>query len=232
MNHPVLADPRVDQPLGQLAVERPGATAVLRRLGLDFCCGGQALLGDACRARGLDPAGVLRELDAADPADAVDVPLEPAALVDHILARYHEAHRAQLPELIALARRVEAVHAGHPQVPAGLADLLGVMHDEMLDHMAKEEQILFPLLKAGGHPMVRHPIAVMRHEHTAHGAQLERLATLTHDHTPPADACASWQALYAGTRRFSDDLMQHIHLENNLLFPAFEGGAGAGTARR
>ncbi len=113
------------------------------------------------------------------------------------------------------------MHRDRPDVPAGLAELLEQMHGEMLDHMAKEEQILFPLLAAGGPPVVRHPIAVMRHEHNAHGQRLERLAALTHDHEPPADACNTWRALYAGTRQFSDDLMQHIHLENNVLFPRF-----------
>jgi regulator of cell morphogenesis and NO signaling len=69
----------------------------------------------------------------------------------------------------------------------------------------------------------------MRSEHLAHGAQLERLAELTADHTAPAGACTTWQALYAGTRQFQDDLMEHIHLENNLLFPRVEGGrAGPG----
>jgi regulator of cell morphogenesis and NO signaling len=231
MNHPAAADPRAEQTLGQIAVDLPGATAVFRRLKLDFCCGGQALLREACAGRGVDAAAVLAELAALDRGAPADAPRDPAALVDHILERYHEVHRAQLPELIAMARRVEAVHRDHPQRPTGLADLLETMLGEMVDHMAKEENILFPLLKAGGHPMVMHPIAVMRHEHTSHGTQLERLAALTSDHTPPADACTTWLALYAGTRQFSDDLMQHIHLENNLLFPRFETAADAGQAR-
>ena len=147
------------------------------------------------------------------------------ALIDHILSRYHEVHRQQLPELIRMARRVEAVHRDHPQVPRGLADHLETMQQELLDHMAKEEQILFPLLKQGGHPMVVHPIGMMRHEHVSHGAQIERLAELTTQHQAPAGACNTWQALYAGTARLTEDLIEHIHTENNLLFPAFEGQA-------
>jgi regulator of cell morphogenesis and NO signaling len=134
-------------------------------------------------------------------------------------------HRQQLPELIRMARRVEAVHRDHPQVPHGLADHLETMEQELLEHMAKEEQILFPLLKQGGHPMVVHPIGMMRHEHVSHGAQLERLAELTTQHQPPVGACNTWQALYAGTARLTEDLIEHIHTENNLLFPAFEGQA-------
>lgn len=211
-----------DQPLGRIAVALPGATAVFRRLKLDFCCGGQATLADACEARALDAHAVLAELSTLERGDLPAPTSEPAALIEHILTRFHAVHREQMPELIRMARRVEAVHRDHPAVPAGLADLLEQMESEMLDHMAKEENILFPMLARGGHPMAVHPIGMMRHEHTAHGAQLERLAALTGDHTAPPEACTTWRALYAATRQFADDLVDHIHLENNLLFPQFE----------
>jgi regulator of cell morphogenesis and NO signaling len=216
---------QADQSLGSLAVQIPGATAVFRRLKLDFCCGGQQSLDSACTNKGLDAQAVLTEIRALQEQKAAPEAPEPAELIDHILQRYHEVHRQQLPELIRMARRVEAVHREHPQVPKGLADHLEAMERELLDHMAKEEQILFPMLRQGGHPMVVHPIGVMRHEHVSHGAQLERLAELTQQHQPPAGACNTWQALYAGTARLSDDLIEHIHTENNLLFPVFEGQA-------
>ena len=216
---------QADQSLGSLAVQIPGATAVFRRLKLDFCCGGQQSLDSACANKGIDAQAVLTEIRALQQQKAAPEAPEPAELIDHILQRYHEVHRQQLPELIRMARRVEAVHRDHPQVPKGLADHLEAMERELLDHMAKEEQILFPLLRQGGHPMVVHPIGVMRHEHVSHGAQLERLAELTQQHQPPAGACNTWQALYAGTARLSDDLIEHIHTENNLLFPVFEGQA-------
>ena len=99
--------------------------------------------------------------------------------------------------------------------------------------MAKEEQILFPILKAGGSAMVVHPITVMRMEHTSHGQMLEHLMALTHDGRPPAGACNTWRALYAGIGQLHDDLINHIHLENNVLFPRFEprpaNEAGCGT---
>lgn len=221
---------RAEQAIGQIAVELPGATAVFRRLKLDFCCGGQAPLAEACAAKGLDPAAVLAELATLDRRDAAPAATDPAALVEHILSRFHEVHRAQLPELITMARRVEAVHRDHPQVPAGLAAFLQDMHEALLDHMAKEEQVLFPMLQSGGHPMVVHPIAAMRHEHTEHGLRLDELSALTHDHTPPPEGCNTWQALYAGTRQLQEDLIQHIHLENNLLFPQFEPQAQPAAA--
>ncbi|MCW5633596.1 MAG: iron-sulfur cluster repair protein YtfE [Rubrivivax sp.] len=223
-------DPRALRPLGRIAVELPGATAVFRRLKLDFCCGGQAPLAQACAARGLDTEAVLRELAALERDGDTAVPQESAALVEHLLARFHAVHRQQLPELVRMARRVEAVHRGHATVPAGLADLLEQMHAEMLEHMAKEEEVLFPLMQGAADPATTvQPIGVMRHEHVAHGAQLERLAALTHDYRPPADACNTWRALYAGARQFADDLVEHIHLENNVLFPQFEAAGSCAT---
>jgi len=225
LDHPT--DDRAQQTIGQIAVNLPGSTAVFRRLKLDFCCGGQVALQDACEAKGLPLEAVLGELAQLDRPAAQAAPQAPAAMIDHILERYHAVHREQLPELIRMARRVEAVHRDSPDVPTGLAAHLEAMEAELLEHMEKEETVLFPMLKAGGTPMVRHPIGVMRDEHTSHGEQLERLMALSHDATPPPGACNTWRALYAGIAQLSDDLVNHIHLENNLLFPQFETQAAA-----
>jgi regulator of cell morphogenesis and NO signaling len=211
--------------LGQIAVALPGATAIFRRLKLDFCCGGQVSLADAAEAKGLDGAALLAELGALQRPEQPLVQNDPAALIDFILERYHAVHRAQLPELIRMARRVEAVHREHPDVPAGLADVLEAAQEDLLAHMQKEEAILFPLLKAGGNPFVGQPIAMMRAEHTQHGAMLERLLALTHNATPPQGACNTWRALYAGIAQLHDDLISHIHTENNILFAAFDAPA-------
>ncbi|MDM7941997.1 MAG: iron-sulfur cluster repair protein YtfE [Hydrogenophaga sp.] len=225
MNTALTAEDTLDrarQPIGQIAVELPGSTAVFRRLKLDFCCGGQIALQQACDNKGLAVDAVLAELARLERPAAAPVPQAPAEMIDHILTRYHAVHREQLPELIRMARRVEAVHRDHPDVPAGLAGQLEAIEVEMLEHMAKEETILFPMLKAGGRGMAVHPIGVMREEHTNHGGQLDRLMALTHDATPPQGACNTWRALYAGIHQFADDLIAHIHLENNQLFPLFE----------
>jgi regulator of cell morphogenesis and NO signaling len=219
---PTATQDRALQPIGQIAVELPGSTAVFRRLKLDFCCGGQIALQQACDNKGLDLDTVMAELARLDRPDGPAVPQAPAEMIDHILTRYHAVHREQLPELIRMARRVEAVHRENPDVPTGLAEHLEAIEAEMLEHMAKEENILFPMLKAGGRCMAVHPIGVMRDEHTSHGEQLDRLMALTHDATPPHGACNTWRALYAGIDQFADDLIAHIHLENNQLFPQFE----------
>ena len=185
-----------------------------------------------------DLQAVVDELSALQRPSSLPDADTPPALIEHIIARYHEVHRAQLPELIRMARRVEAVHRDNPNTPHGLADALETMEQELLMHMHKEEAVLFPMLRAGGNSFVSQPIAMMRHEHNDHGEALEHLASLTNDITPPMGACNTWRALYTGLAQLREDLINHIHLENNILFPQFEqaaqpqgcGGGGCGCA--
>jgi len=213
------------QTLGQIAVHVPGATAVFRRLQLDFCCGGQLRLADAVVEKGLDLEMVLAELSSLQRPTELVQETEPGALIDHIIARYHEVHRAQLPELIRMAHRVESVHRAKPDVPAGLGNLLEEIQQELLTHMHKEEAILFPMMKSGGNPFIGQPIGMMRAEHVQHGNALDQLNALTHNATPPQGACNTWRALYAGIAQLNDDLIHHIHLENNVLFAQFDAAA-------
>ena len=207
--------------VGEIAANLPGATAVFRRFGMDFCCKGNVALADSARERGVALADIERALAALDNAAPSAAPQESPALVDHIISRYHDTHRRELPELIQLARKVEKVHAKRSDVPLGLADLLERMSIELQQHMAKEELILFPAMKQSVAAGLDMPIARMRHEHDDHGAHLRELDRLTNGITVPADGCRTWQALYAGLTKLVDDLMEHIHLENNVLFPRF-----------
>lgn len=214
--------PLTEQTLGSLACQIPGATRVFRQHRLDFCCGGNNLLRDAARERQLDAEAIAAELaqlsDTSDDlSDWQDASI--AALIEHILGRFHQRHREQFPELIRMANRVEQVHGQNPECPLGLAVHLWNMQQDLENHMLKEEQILFPMLLRGMKvPQSHGPIAVMRDEHEHHGAALATLAELTNDITPPAQACNTWRALYRGLQELRDDLMQHIHLENNILF--------------
>lgn len=219
----------LDQVIGTLACEIPGATRVFHQHKLDFCCGGGHSLREAAAKRGVDVSVVAQELErlreqskgGRDWREAT-----PAELIGHILSRFHDRHREQLPELLRLARRVEAVHGDKPGCPVGLADHLAFMEQDMESHMMKEEQILFPMLVRGIYAQSLGPIARMRYEHDQHGDSLARLEELTDDITPPAGACTTWRALYAGLAQLREDLMQHIHLENNVLFPMVEREAG------
>lgn len=144
-------------------------------------------------------------------------------LIEHILTRYHDTHREQLPELIQLSERMERVHGGHTACPAGLSAHLGQMAEELETHMAKEEQILFPMITRGMVAMAGGPVSVMRNEHDDHGSALEELERLTNGLTLPEGACGSWQRLYHGLATFRDDLKAHIQTENDLLFSRIDG---------
>lgn len=210
-----------DQTLGTLASAVPGATRVFHEFQLDFCCGGSTTLAEAVQQQGLDLDKIVTALAqlTADPAVGVDWrQTPPEELVAHIVARFHERHRVQLPELIRLARRVEHVHAGRPGCPSGLAEVLEGLQQELESHMMKEEQVLFPMLANGLNGPAQAPISVMRFEHDQHGNALNDIQRLTNNITTPLNACNTWRALYGGLNAFKEDLMQHIHLENNVLF--------------
>jgi regulator of cell morphogenesis and NO signaling len=207
------------RPIGEIAARLPGAAAVFRRYKLDFCCGGASTLAEEAVRRDA-PLAEIEDALAALVSGPSDLPEATDALIRHIITRFHEVHRRELPELIALARRVERVHAGSPDVPTGLAALLDEIETELEEHMTKEEQVLFPMMRSS-HPLIATPIGVMRHEHDAHADRLHALEAITHGHASPEGACTSWRALYAGTRKLADDLVEHMHIENNILFPRF-----------
>ncbi|PLL20845.1 iron-sulfur cluster repair protein YtfE, partial [Klebsiella michiganensis] len=142
-----------------------------------------------------------------------------ADIIDHIIVRYHDRHREQLPELILQATKVERVHADKPNVPKGLTKYLTMLHQELSSHMMKEEQILFPMIKQGMGTQAGGPINVMESEHDEAGELLEVIKHITQNVTPPAEACTTWKAMYNGINELIDDLMEHISLENNVLFP-------------
>lgn len=220
----------IDQSLGQLARRIPGATRLFDAHHLDFCCGGNKTLRTAAAAAGVDAAPIVEELKqlagrsgTTSERDWQDA--EAAELVDHVLTRYHAVHREQLPELIRLARKVEQVHGERADCPHGLAEQLSVMAQELESHMRKEEDILFPMIVRGHGAMARAPISVMRMEHDDHGVALRAVEQLTGGITTPAGACTTWRALYTGLRTFREDLMAHIHTENNILFERFAPAA-------
>lgn len=218
-----------DQAVKDIALERPGATAVFRRHRIDFCCNGGRSLEEAVAKRGLALAALEADLEALAIGPVGDLPQDIPGLIDLVLTRFHAVHRQELPELIRLARRVEAVHRASPDCPKGLAVFLEETASELEDHMMKEEAILFPMLRAGHGLMATMPISRMRAEHLDHGERLETLARLTGDFTPPQGACTTWRALFAGCAKLDGDLREHIHIENNMLFARFDGDRVAGA---
>ena len=208
--------------LAELAATRPAAARIFFKHGLDFCCRGRRPLSEACRDKGLDPETILREVEHASPApdDLAAWSAKPvAALVGHILGRYHDRLREDLPILVAMAAKVEMRHADKTTTPFGLAEHLRAMQAAAFDHLEKEERVVFPHVLAGNGASLAAAIQCLEQEHVDHGTNLAKTRELTANLVPPPEACATWRALYQGLESLERDLMEHIHLENNVLFP-------------
>ncbi len=210
--------------VGAIATDHPLATRVFARHGIDFCCGGGSPLEEACRKKGANLATVLDELAtevASAPADQVNWSDEPLpSLVQHILKTYHEPLHEELPRIEGMARKVHEVHGDKD--PAKFEEILRIylaLKADLDAHLQKEEQILFPMILGGQGAMAGPPVSVMEAEHVEAGAILARLRELTDDYQPPEEACNTWRALWAGLGDLERALHEHIHLENNILFP-------------
>lgn len=222
-------------------------TAVFARHGLDFCCSGARTVAQACRDAGVDEDVVLAEIEAALAAPAADVPdfksWDARTLIDHIVTKHHGYVREAMPLLLQHTQKIAAVHgARHPEL-AHIASLFGRVADEMTEHMLKEERILFPVIaaideaRAAGRPVppppfgtVENPIGVMEAEHKFVGDAMAEMRHLTGGFTPPADACGTYRVALQELDAFERDLHEHVHLENNVLFPraiALESGRPA-----
>ena len=223
----------VTKTVRELAVEDPNATRVFEKLGIDYCCGGDRPLEEACASAGVAMDEVLRELEQGIDTSATvatrdwnTAPL--GELVEHIVGKHHAYVKAEVPRLQTLIAKVLGVHGkNHPeleQVQVAFIELA----NELGAHLMKEEQILFPYVKqmgsgSGCSPScfgtVQNPVRVMMVEHDHAGKKLREMRRITSDYSIPADACISYATLFRALVEFEQDLHQHIHLENNILFP-------------
>ena len=217
-----------DRTLGDLVAERPARARVLEQFGLDYCCHGNRTLADAAAAAKLDPTAVADELSAVvDPAGAEVDALDPAALVDHILETHHAYLHEELPLLVALATKVRDVHGSrHPEL-ARVTELVIEIRDDLDPHLAKEERVLFPAIRAWlvgersfSFGSISNPVRMMMLEHDRAGELLDELRAATDGYTAPSDGCTSYRLLYERLAHLEDDTHRHVHLENNVLFPA------------
>lgn len=219
-----------------IALEQPASIRVFEKFGIDYCCGGRQPLSQACQDRALDLDTVLAALESAaggvgSPAPAwTSASLE--ALCQHIVTAHHEYVRREIPRLWQLAQKVVARHGHtHPEL-IRIQELIRGAGEDLIQHLAKEEQILFPAIiemersQATGGPRslgcfgsVRSPIRVMMAEHDAAGDALAQIRQLSHDFTPPEGACPTYTGYFHSLAEFEQDLHRHVHLENNILFP-------------
>ena len=221
------------QTVGELVAARPSRSRVFEAFHIDYCCGGKRSLKEACHKKGVDTATVVTALEhvdigraALDDTSPADMPLD--ILCDHIVERHHEYLRRELPRLMAMSDKVARVHGDRDARLEGVADEVRQLAAELERHTMKEERVLFPAIRAmvrcEGLPFMpfgtlSNPIHAMESEHDEAGGGLARLSELTDDYTPPAWACNTYQALLDGLHDLEMDLHQHIHKENNVLFP-------------
>jgi regulator of cell morphogenesis and NO signaling len=222
----------------ELALENVVATRVFERLGIDYCCGGNHTLEQACHAANISVDQVLKSLEEAQlssPANSEDRnwQTEPLGdLISHITTTHHKYTRDEIARLGPLFAKVCSVHGNsHPEL-LQLRDIFARLCQELTSHLMKEEKVLFPYIirmeeavieKAPNLPppfgTVENPVAMMEHEHDSAGNALRAMRKISRGYTAPADACVSYQTLYKALAELEADLHQHIHLENNILFP-------------
>lgn len=220
--------------VGMLVAEQPLRAAVFDHFGIDYCCGGKQTLLAACEQGGIAPDTVIASLVDNDAKGEVDQSAQNwlnaslTELADHIEQTHHVYLKSELPRLQALADKVAKVHGVREPRLLKVAAIFSAMSDELLEHTAKEELVLFPFLRlldqGKGRPnapfsTVAKPVSCLESEHDDAGAALMQLRQLTEQYAPPEGACASWQALLAGLAHLDQDLRIHIHKENSILFP-------------
>jgi regulator of cell morphogenesis and NO signaling len=230
----------------EIALESPASIRVFEKFGIDYCCGGRKPLADACRENNLEMDSVLRALESmsAGPS-AAEVNWGATSLtrlIEHIVSTHHVYVKQELPRLIMLAEKVVARHGATTPHLFVIQATVAELNAELTHHLGKEETVLFPYIVALEEALeagdarppscfgtVENPIAMMTQEHDAAGALLANLRKLSNGFTPPEGACPTYLAFFTGLREFEQDLHQHIHLENNILFPraiAMENAAG------
>jgi regulator of cell morphogenesis and NO signaling len=232
--------------VGELAVEVPRAIPLFEGLGIDYCCGGNRSLEEACLSAGVKTEQVINTLEDAIAAAALgDFPknwnVEPLSeLTSHIVDRHHGYVRTELARLGPLLEKVCSAHGQNHSELFTVQEFFNGLSQEMTMHMYKEENILFPYIEQmeaagnGRRPMpippfgsVRNPIHMMETEHESAAVALRGMRKASDNFSVPADGCTSYRALYKGLIDFEKDLHLHIHLENNILFPraqAMEAG--------
>ena len=220
-----------ETPVRDIAVERPNAIPLLEQLGIDYCCGGKHTLGEACARHRLRVATVLDQLaeQQPKPADTNWQTVRLTDLIEHIVTKHHTVAREQLGLLGDLAAKVERRHGDHHPEILEVNKAIAALTAETTHHFYCEENILFPSirqLETGEEPAepqvfnnVGQPVTRMMMEHDQTGDALRNLRELTRSYQPPPDACTTFRALYRALEELEQDLHQHIHLENNILFP-------------
>ncbi len=221
--------------IGEFVADNYKAAGVFKKHGIDFCCGGNVSIREICDKNNLDYSKIeseLLELDNQIPKSHDFNKWELDFLIDYIIQTHHSYVLESIPELFQYAGKVATVHGHHYAETIEINELFRSVAEELTGHLQKEERILFPFIKMmakaqkEGSPIpgspfgtVQNPIRMMEMEHENAGDIFKKIAELSNNYSPPEGACNTFKVLYAKLKEFEEDLHQHIHLENNILFP-------------
>lgn len=221
----------MNQTIGEIVANDYNAASVFREAGIDFCCGGKKSLSDACAEKGINPEELVRKLDKAE-SYSNNVALkfnewEPGFLCDYITNVHHTFVRKALPELLQYTEKIAKVHGQrHPEL-LEVAGLFVKINDELVPHMKKEDEVLFPAIKGMSNidkkdedkKIVRKELVALTAEHESAGSAMDRITEITGNYKLPEDACNTYRIAFDLLEKFEVDLHTHVHLENNILFP-------------
>jgi regulator of cell morphogenesis and NO signaling len=224
-----------EQSLASIVTTHHETVPVLEKYHLDFCCKGKRTLSQACIEKGLATEEIIKELEASlnstDPTNIPVVQMNAGQLIGHILLHHHFYVRQSMPTIEDHLMKVAAKHGSSFPYMKNVLELFTQLKSEMNLHMQKEEMILFPRIKevesfakyaqqqGRDQSYIYNPVAVIESEHDAAGSVMDQIRQLTNDYTAPAEACTTFKVVMDELRTFEEDLHQHVHLENNLLFP-------------
>jgi regulator of cell morphogenesis and NO signaling len=212
------------------------AAAIFEKYSLDFCCKGGVTIDQACSEKNIDASSVyaeLAQLANATPGNAphyADWPID--ELIDYIVNVHHKYVRESIPVIFAHTQKVATVHGANHSEVIDIARHFETVAADLSNHMMKEERMLFPYIKSlvmakrNGSTLApppfgsaQNPIRMMEAEHRAAGDELYTVRSLSSNYAPPGDACTTYRVSYQELQQFEQDLHQHVHLENNILFP-------------
>nr|WP_315130838.1 iron-sulfur cluster repair di-iron protein [uncultured Flavobacterium sp.] len=222
--------------IGEYVAKDFRTAAIFSKYGIDFCCKGNRTIAEACDKKDIDTNQLMEQLNTVlttkddNSIDFKSWPLD--LLADYIEKKHHRYVEEKTQVILPFLDKLSKVHgAGHPEL-FEINELFKGCAGELAQHMKKEELILFPFVKKMVEASltdelivqphfgtVQNPIAMMMEEHDNEGERFRKIALLTNNYTPPADACNTYRVTFSMLEEFEQDLHKHIHLENNILFP-------------
>jgi regulator of cell morphogenesis and NO signaling len=216
--------------IGEIVANDFRAANIFMEAGIDFCCGGNKTLDDACTEKGINLSNIeesLGKLELTPNTEGTnfkDWDLD--LLCDYIEKKHHRYVKKALPDLVHYTQKIASVHgANHPEL-AEIADLFGQINTELLQHLKNEEEVLFPAIKEAisnedckALATIRSEIERMSKEHEFAGGAMDKINELSKGYKVPADGCNTYNVTYNLLHQFEDDLHIHVHLENNILYP-------------